>query len=143
MDNIPKGRLTESATRRVEAAAEQLVKYMLFGDEAKLTDPIRGTSRFEAEFAKRGPRDSQGRSLRDFDLRTRMFKYPCSYLIYSDGFDALPAAVKDRIYRRLWEVLSGKEESKDYAHLTAADRKAIWAILLDTKPGLPAYWRAS
>ena len=143
MDNAPKGRLTESATRRVDAAAEQLVKYLLFGDEAKLTDPIRGTSRFETEFAKRGPRDSQGRSLRDFDLRTRMFKYPCSYLIYSDGFDALPASVKDRIYWRLWEVLSGKDESKDYSHLTAADRKAIRAILIDTKPGLPVYWRAS
>jgi len=141
LDNAPKGRLTESTARRVDGAAEQLVKYMLFCDEVRLTDPIHGTSGFAEEFARRGPFDKKGRSLRDFDLRTRLLKYPCSYLIYSPAFDGLPASVKERTYRRLWDVLTGKETGKDYAHLSQADRQAIKEILIDTKPGLPDYWK--
>ena len=76
---------------------------MLFRDEARLTDRIKGTSSFASDFAARGPRDSKGRSLRDFDLKTRLFRYPCSYLIYSRAFDSLPDEVKDHIYERLWE----------------------------------------
>ncbi len=114
---------------------------MLFAGEIKLTDPIQGTSDFTSEFAARDPSDSQGRSLREFDLKNRLFKYPCSYLIYSEAFDGLPKAVKDPIYRRLWEVLSGQDKSDDFAHLSGEDRSAIREILRDTKPGLPDYWK--
>jgi len=141
MDKAPKGKLTESTTRRVEGAAEQLVEYMIFHEEIKLTEPLRGTSGFAEEFSKQGPRDKQGRSLRDFDLKSRLFKYPCSYLIYTDSFDSLPPSVKECIYRRLWDVLSGKDQRKEYAHLSVADRQAIREILIDTKPGLPNYWK--
>jgi hypothetical protein len=141
LDNAPKGRLTESTARRVDAAAEQLVKYLLFCDEVKLTDPIKGTSAFTEEFPKAGPRDRKGRSLRDFDLTTRLFKYPCSYLIYSPAFDGLPASVRERVYRRLWDVLTSKEPANEYSHLSTADRQAIQEILIDTKAGLPEYWR--
>ena len=142
MDNVPKGRLTESTSRRVDSAAEQLVKYLLFADETRLTDPVKGTSGFAEEFAQRGPFDRRGRSLREFDLNTRLFKYPCSYLIYSSAFDGLPASVKERTYRRLWDVLNGKESGKDFAHLNPADRQVIKEILIDTKQDLPEYWRA-
>jgi hypothetical protein len=141
LDNAPKGRLTESTSRRVDGAAEQLVKYLLFSEEVRLTDSLQGTSGFAEEFAKRGPFDRRGRSLREFDLKSRVFKYPCSYLICSSAFDGLPASVKERVYRRLWDVLSGKETGKDYAHLMPADRQAIREILIDTKVGLPDYWR--
>lgn len=73
----------DSTTSRIKSAGEPLVKYLLFSDEATLTAPIRGTSSFAADFARRGPRDGRGRSLRDFDLQRRLFQYPCSYLIYS------------------------------------------------------------
>ena len=141
LDNAPRGRLTEGTARRVDSAADQLVKYLLFAEEARLTDPISGTSSFVEEFAKRGPFDNRGRSLRQFDLTTRLFKYPCSYLIYSTAFDGLPTSVKDRVYQRLWDVLTGKEAGKDYAHLSAADRQAIKEILIETKPVLPDYWK--
>ena len=141
MDNVPKGRLTESTSRRVDSAAEQLVKYLLFTDETRLTDPVKGTSGFAEEFARRGPFDRRGRSLRQFDLSTRLFKYPCSYLIYSSAFDGLPESVKERTYRRLWDVLNGKESGKDFVHLSPADRQAIKEILIDTKTDLPAYWK--
>jgi hypothetical protein len=141
MDNAPRGRLTESTARRVDGAAEQLVKYLLFADETRLTEAIKGTSGFAEEFAKRGPFDKKGRSLRHFDLTTRLFKYPCSYLIYTPAFDGLPETVKERVYRRLWDVLTVKETGKEHAHLSVSDRQAIKEILIDTKPGLPEYWR--
>ena len=45
-------------------------------------------------------------------------RYPCSYMIYSDAFDALPAAAKDQVYRRLWQVLSGQDKDARYAVLS-------------------------
>jgi hypothetical protein len=141
LDNAPKGRLTESTARRVDSAAEQLVKFLLYAEEAKITDPIKGTSEFAQEFAAIGPRDRQGRSLRDLDLKTRLFKYPCSYLIYSPAFDGLPASVKERAYRQLWDVLTGRVMGKEYTHLSDDDRQAIREILIETKRGLPDYWR--
>ncbi len=137
----PAGYRSESTVSRIKNAGEPLVKYLLFGGEAQLTDPVRGTSRLAEEFARRGPRDRRGRSLRDFDLRHRLFKYPCSYLIYSPAFDALPAPVKDYVVQRLGDVLTGKDTSPDFAHLSAADRQAIREILLDTKPGLAGGWK--
>jgi hypothetical protein len=132
---------SESTTSRIKSAGEPLVKYMLFSGEARLTERLRGTSGFAEEFPKRGPRDRRGRSLRDLDLEHRLFVYPCSYLIYSQAFDALPALMKEYVYRRIWEVLSGKDTSQEFAHLTAGDRQAILEILRETKGNLPDYWR--
>ncbi len=136
----PDTELSESTLRRINGPAEYLLGYMLFTDEALLDAPIAGTSGFAEAFAQQGPKDKQGRSLRDFDMKRRMFRYPCSYLIYSEAFDNLPDRARDRIYRRLWEVLSGQDKSAAYARLTTGDRKAILEILRDTKKGLPGYW---
>jgi hypothetical protein len=114
---------------------------LLFRGEARLTAKVEGTSAFVAEFARRGPRDSRGRSLRDFDLERRIFKYPCSYLIYSPSFAQLPREVREKALRRMWEVLSGQDQSPNFAHLSAADRTAILEILRETLPDLPDYWR--
>jgi hypothetical protein len=137
----PKDYHSESTASRINNAGEPLVKYLLFCGEAKLSEPVRGTSRFAEEFQKQGPRDHHGRSLRDFDLKQRLFKYPCSYLIYSPDFDALPGPVKDYVLQRMWEVLTGKDTGPDFAHLSTADRRAMLEILRDTKANLPAYWR--
>ena len=115
-------------------AVEPLVKTLLFSGEAPLTEPIRGSSNFAAEFSKKGPRDRRGRSLRDLDLRSRLLRYPLSYLIYSESFRQMPALAKESVYRRLREVLSGRDQSGDFRHLTGADRKAIAEILTDTLP---------
>ena len=80
--------------QRIVRAAERLLEYMLFRDETPLKGPVKGTSDFATQFERNGTRDSKGRSLRQFDLKTRLFKYPCSYLIYSDAFDALPSEMK-------------------------------------------------
>jgi hypothetical protein len=125
----------ESSRNSLDKAVGQLVDFMLFVDEAPIEDPIKGVSTFTATFPQRGPRDQMGRSLRDFDLQKRLFKYPLSYMIYSEAFDALPAAARERIYQRLQDVLSGKDQSPKFAHLSAGDRRAILEILRDTKPG--------
>lgn len=138
----PAGRQWDSTKSRIKSVTEPLVKYLLFSGEAELTEPLVGTSGFTKEFAQGGLRDQQGRSLRDFDLQRRMFKYPCSYLIYSESFDALPDAVRLPVYQRLYDVLSGKEASKEFSHLSTADRTAILEILRATKPNLPEYWRS-
>src|SRR5205814_950391 len=118
----------------IKAAGEPIVKAMLFCEDTQLTDAVSGVSGFAAEFTSRGPRDSKGRSLREFDLKRRLLKYPMSYLIYSASFDAMPAELKDYVKRRFHEILSGQDTSPDFAHLSADDRKAILEILHDTKP---------
>jgi len=130
-----------STTTRIKSSGDALVKYLLFSGEAPLTAKMSGSTTYAQEFSSRGPRDSQGRSLRDFDLQTRLFKYPCSYLIYSPAFDALPRESKEYVLRRIWEVLTGADQSKDFAHLSPADRTAILEIVRATKPGLPDYWQ--
>jgi hypothetical protein len=131
----------ESVTRRIESAGDALAKYLLFSGETKLEGEVKGTSEFAKEFAARGPFDAKGRSLREFDLKTRLFKYPCSYLIYSKGFAELPTEVKAHTLKRLHAVLTGEDKSEAFAHLTPADRKAVLEILRDTLPDLPAYWK--
>ncbi|MBV9507190.1 MAG: hypothetical protein JO323_19520, partial [Acidobacteriia bacterium] len=133
--------ISEAAHKQYQAPAEALVQYLLFTNEAPLTDVVKGDSGFAEEFAARGPRDPQGRSLRDFDLHTRIFKYPCSYLIYSSDFDALPEPAKTYVYDRLFEVLTGRDQGPEFARLTAKDRRAILEILVATKPGLPEAWK--
>ena len=128
--------LVETLMRGV---AEEVVDYMLFVDEPPLPNPVRGRSGF-AERMSAGPRDRRGRSLYELDLARRLMKYPCSYLIYSPAFDALPPLAKTPIYRRLWQVLSGEAREPRYRSLSLADRQAIAEILIDTKSGLPAYF---
>lgn len=137
----PEDHRSESATRRINSAAEKLVEYMLFADEFKLVDKVQGTSTFAAEFSAIGPHDSHGRSLRELDMTTRMMKYPCSYLIYSRAFDALPGEVKARVYQRLLDVLTGEDKSETFSHLSAKDCTNIFAILRDTKSDLPKQWK--
>jgi hypothetical protein len=124
----------ETTAHRIASAGEPLVQYLFFSGEAKLTDPIQGTSDFAREFAAKGPRDRGGRSLRDLDLKQRLFRYPCSYLVYSAAFDAMPAPVKEYVVRRMVEVLSGKDTSPEFAHLSADDRRTMLEILRETKP---------
>jgi len=139
-------RLAESkpsadADARVKEAAKDLVDYLLFVDEAPLVGPVHGGAGFEKVFTVQGPRDTKGRSLRELDLRRRLFRYPCSYMIYAPAFDGLPPRAKDAVYARMWEVLSGRDPSLRYKSLTLGDRQAIVEILRDTKQGLPAFFQ--
>ncbi|MEO6034553.1 MAG: hypothetical protein ABIQ35_04785 [Verrucomicrobiota bacterium] len=120
--------------------ANAFLKYALFVEEAPIKSPIRGNSTFTEDFQDRGPKDAQGRSLRQFDLQTRLFKYPCSYLIYSKSFDAIPAKMKEFLYQRLWEILRDRDDFGDYDKISPEAKRSILEIIIATKKDLPTYW---
>jgi hypothetical protein len=141
-DSSAKGqsiRLSNESRAHIEQAGERLLEYMLFRREAPLDGPVRGVNRFITEFPRNGPRDSHGRSLREFDLKTRLFRYPCSYLVYSPSFDALPREMRDYLWKRLEQILSGGDSNEPYASMAQSDRLAVLEILRDTKPEFRAW----
>ncbi|MFO0939688.1 MAG: hypothetical protein U0930_02860 [Pirellulales bacterium] len=123
-------------TLQVRTLAKSIVDCMLFVNEFKLTSPVSGHEQFAKRFVNGGPKDSQGRSLREFDLQTRMFKYPCSYLIYSAAFDSLDLSLRREVYRQLLQILRGENDSEEYRHLDSQDRRCILEILTETKPSI-------
>lgn len=135
----PLDTVSPSTQRRIAAAGEKLVRYMLFADETLLTDAIVGNSEFIEQFQSKQLHaeqfDSQGRSLRELDLQTRLLKYPCSYLIHSEAFDSLPEPMTKYVRERLSEILSSAGITEGFAHLSDEDRDNIVAILNETKPG--------
>jgi len=135
------GNARDLQTTGLSASVEDLVDYMLFVDEPPLRTRIEGTSGFAQKFSAEGRHDRRGRSLRQFDLEHRLMRYPCSYMIYSDVFDALPSEAKNAIYERLWLILSGASTNAKYVHLSAADRQAVLEILRETKKQLPDYFQ--
>jgi hypothetical protein len=134
----PKGTMSESTQRRMARACEDVVRYMLFADEISLDSQIKGntpfTEVFQARSTKLGQLDSAGRSLRQFDLTRRMFKYPCSYMVYSDAFQKLPEPMYNLIRQRLYEILTAKDTPQGYERLSDADRQAVLEILAATLP---------
>jgi hypothetical protein len=101
--------------------------YLLFVDESPLSSPVQGVAKFAGVFSAAGPRDRQGRSLRELDLQSRLFRYRCSYMIYSPAFASLPAEARAALYRRMKEILKVRGDS------------AVLEILDETLPG----WSAS
>ena len=125
--------LLASVRRRVEGPSEQLVRDLLLVGEARLEGPVSGLSGFAEEFQARGIRDSRGRSLRDLDLESRLFRYPCSFLIGSREYADLPERVRDYVESRLVEILDGSDTSGAFQHLSVADRAAIRELLATTR----------
>jgi hypothetical protein len=127
--------LTGTALLVARSQVEKLLRLIFFCDEADLHgEGVEGDPAFTEAFQRGAPRSRDGRSLKDFQLVSRLFKYRCSYLVYSQAFENLPAVL------RMWEVLSGRDESPAYAHLGEMERERIRAILADTKKDLPANW---
>jgi hypothetical protein len=128
------GFISDSANRRIDAVAENLVEHLLMCDEFVLQDKVQGTSGFAETFEQRGPRDSQGRSLRELELLSRLFRYRCSFLIHSPSFDGLPDEVRQRVVKRMLDILEGRDASPKFAHLATEEKQAILQILRETKP---------
>jgi hypothetical protein len=132
---------SDSTSRILIDTARELADYLLFIDEAPISGNVRGSSGFTGKFSAQGPRDSQGRGLRQLDLQRRLMRYPCSYMICSKAFDSLPDEAREATYKRMWQILSGAEKGDRYARLSLADRQAVIEILRETKKGLPDYFR--
>jgi hypothetical protein len=127
--------------RYLKQQENAFLRYLLFTEEAPLTATVSGDPKYTQDFTAVGPFDSKGRSLRDFDLHTRLFKHPCSFLIYSDQFDSMPPVMHDELLKRLHAILTGEDHDPQFASLGDEERRTILEILRETKPNLPAYWR--
>jgi hypothetical protein len=123
------------ATRKaIDDAVAPLADTLLFAGETRLTSPISGEPQFVSQFMSRAIKDSRGRSLRDLDMHTRMFRYPLSYVVYSPAFDALPRAAREAFYRRVAASLRGTQKDDAIARLEPDERAAILEILAATRP---------
>jgi hypothetical protein len=128
---------SDAARRALGDAVIELVDYLLFVDEEPLTATVTGTTTFANRFSADGPADRRGRSLRQLDLRHRLLKYPCSFMVYSAAFQALPAEARLAIYRRALDILEGRDRAAQYARLSPSDARAIVEILRDTIEDFP------
>jgi hypothetical protein len=125
----------------MKTQVESMVRYLVFAEEAPLNAAVLPDSEFTEAFTKNALRDSKGRSLKDFDLEKRLFKYPCSFLIYSEAFERMPEEMRQLILKRLYEVLTSDNPGKDYETLSKAEKRNTLEILLETKIGLPPDWK--
>ncbi len=134
--NRPAGYHSDSMRSRIVSVCEPLVRSLLFAEEPALQSPISPSNWFARKFEQEGPMMSRGRSLRQLDLKTRLMKYRCSYMIYSEAFRTLPDRARNYVYSRLVEILTGKDSSKPFESITASpeERSAILEILTDTLP---------
>jgi len=122
-----------TALRVVQGEAERILEHLLFSGEAALpATGIPGNPDFREAFRRNRREDAQGRSLKDFDLQTRLFRWRCSYLIYSDAFAWLPDALRHEVLTRLREGLTAAEPGRPFATLPPEERRAIHEILLAT-----------
>jgi len=126
----------QAGSAELDPLIRPLLDTLFMAHEAPLTDPVAGSSGFREHFEQQGPRDTQGRSLRELELEGRTFRYPLSYLIYSDAIQGLADPVRARLFAQVRAVLQQQEDAVEYPHLNADQRAAILAILQDTLPAL-------
>ena len=128
-----KGQLTPSQAAELDEQARIVTRYLLFADEVPLpAGGVEGDAAYKADFLRSRRATSDGTSLKDLDLQTRLFKYRCSYMIYSPVFNGLPSVMKERIYRRLTAALTSTNPDKEYDYLPRAEKETIRRILTAT-----------
>jgi hypothetical protein len=126
--------------RYLDTQVRAFLRYLLFTEEAPLPSALTPAPEFLTRFQEGAKRDSKGRSLRDLDLQTRLFKYPCSFLLDSDAFRKMPDMVRQKIMDRLHAVLLGEDPHPDFAAIATGDRQAVLEILRETCPDLTQGW---
>ncbi|MEQ2007401.1 MAG: hypothetical protein ABMA26_11440 [Limisphaerales bacterium] len=135
------GKLTSTNTTMLDQQARALTRYLLFADEVSLPKGgVAGDGEFKRDFTSVRRLGPGGTSLKDFELRTRLFQHRCSYMIYSLAFQGLPPEMKQRVFTRLAQALDTAKPDREYAYLPAAEKQTIRGILKATLPELPKGW---
>jgi hypothetical protein len=125
--------IMEETARVLDEHVDSLLEAFLFKDEASLAEHKIGKgSPYREVFEERGVYDSEGRSLRELDLKDRMFKYRLSYMVYSDAFKFLHDQVRERFWERIREIMNQPAGSGQYPELGDEERAAILAIVEET-----------
>jgi len=129
--NKPSSTSPSSLDRSTKNLANDIVAALLFKDEFDLDDDgIQGSPAFQQIFESKGKRDAKGRSLRDLRLFGRLFKYRCSYMIYSPSFSYIPKPIRDEVYAQLKNDLTSGEGNA--SHIKKKERGRILEILEET-----------
>lgn len=135
------GQLTDDQAVELDRQARVITRYLLFADEVPLPEGgVEGDAAYQKDFLANRRVGPDGRSLKDLDLRTRLFRHRCSYMIYSPVFAGLPLALKQRVYQRLDSALRVEQSDEEYAYLPSAEKQAIRNVLRATLSDLPAGW---
>jgi len=135
-----KGMLGNAEQEEIDTWAQDFARYVLFADEAKFPrEGIEGDPAYVRDFLEGRITSKRGLSLKDFDLKTRLFKHRCSFMLYTDTWEHAPKEIKDRVYYRMAEALRDAQPSMP--HLAAEERRVIREILKETLRDLPAWWR--
>jgi hypothetical protein len=135
------GKLTPAQVLELDEQAGIVTRYLLFADETPLPPGgVDGEAAYKSDFLATRREGPGGSALKDLDLRTRLFKHRCSYMIYSPVFAGLPPEMKQRIHRRLGQALNLQTPDPEYAYLPAAEKKAIRTILKATLTDLQSDW---
>jgi hypothetical protein len=122
----------------VRRLATELGDYLLFTGEVPPSVPLLALPGFARDLESAAPKDHLGRSFGQLDLDRRLMKYPCSYMIYSDAFAALPDAVRQAVYARMLERLSSEDVRRaPQVGMNAVERTAVLEILRETKSDFP------
>jgi hypothetical protein len=135
------GKLGAEHAGILDQQARSLTRYLLFADEVPLPKGgVAGDPEFKRDFASVRRLGPGGASLKDFDLRTRLFQHRCSHMIYSLAFQGLPPEMKQRVFARLAQALDTARPDKEFTYLPAAEKQTIRGILRATLPELPKSW---
>ena len=119
------------------------MNYLLSANEPPLTGTkLEVGESYKETFLSARRATESGLSLRDLDLKERLLKYRCSWMIHSNAFEGMPKGAKEEVYHRLWEILTAPKAPAGFEYLGDGERKAIGRILRETKKGLPDYWKS-
>ena len=131
------GSVPQALPPDLETELADLLSYLLFAQEAPLpASGIPGNPAFREGFA-RNRKAVDGHSLKDLDLRTRLLRFRCSYLVHTPFFEGLDADLRRRILRDLDHALSPEKRNAASRHLSDSEAAVIRTILRATVPGFP------
>jgi hypothetical protein len=134
-----RGARVRGAEAGLQEKIDEFVRYTLFADEVPLPKGgFPGDPDYRRDFAAAGRTDSQGRSWREFDLKTRMFRYRCSYMLDTALFRGIPVPLQERIFGRMRQALDPAKPDPRYAYLPVAEKTAIVEILRGTMFARPS-----
>jgi hypothetical protein len=131
------GSVPQALPPDLETELADLLSYLLFAQEAPLpASGIPGNPALREGFA-RNRKVVDGHSLKDLDLRTRLLRFRCSYLVHTPFFEGLDADLRRRILRDLDHALSPEKRNAASRHLSDSEAAVIRTILRTTVPGFP------
>ncbi|HRE05301.1 MAG TPA: hypothetical protein PKX00_06810 [Opitutaceae bacterium] len=131
----------ESVKSVMTNTVQDVVDHLLFRGAAPLPDGVVGHEEFRRALAADAPRSAEGHALKDLHLEGRLFRFRCSYLIYSAAFRGLPDTLKVRVLDRLRTELQSKDPNGRYAYIPEEERQQIFSLLRQTHADARECWK--